>query len=95
MENLLSKGTVKDIDVIISENDNMIFGAMKALDRNGKSYGPEGDIIMISFDALHESFENMMAGKLHATVECNPLFGIHCGDGHRRTGSRQRGGQDL
>lgn len=74
MENLLSKGTVKDIDVIISENDNMIFGAMKALDRNGKSYGPEGDIIMISFDALHESFENMMAGKLHATVECNPLL---------------------
>ena len=72
MENLLSKGTVKDIDVIISENDNMIFGAMKALDRNVKSYGPEGDIIMISFDA-----------------------GIHCGDGHRRTGSRQRGGQDL
>ena len=69
MENLLSEGTVKDIDVIISENDNMIFGAMKALDRNGKSYGPEGDIIMISFDALHESFENMMAGKLHATVE--------------------------
>ena len=39
MENLLSEGTVKDIDVIISENDNMIFGAMKALDRNGKSYG--------------------------------------------------------
>ena len=74
MENLLSEGTVKDIDVIISENDNMIFGAMKALDRNGKSYGPEGDIIMISFDALHESFENMMAGKLHATVECNPLL---------------------
>ncbi len=63
MENLLSEGTVKDIDVIISENDNMIFGAMKALDRNGKSYGPEGDIIMISFDALHESFENMMAGN--------------------------------
>lgn len=68
MENLLSEGTVKDIDVIISENDNMIFGAMKALDRNGISYGPEGDIIMISFDALHEKLENMMAGKLHATV---------------------------
>ena len=74
MEDLLSEGKVKDIDVIISENDNMIFGAMKALDRNGMSYGPKGDIIMISFDALHESFENMIAGKLHASVECNPLL---------------------
>ena len=74
MENLLSQGKVKDIDVIISENDNMIFGAMKALDRNEMSYGPKGDIIMISFDALHESFENMIAGKLHASVECNPLL---------------------
>lgn len=74
MENLLSSGTVSDIDVIISENDNMIFGAMKALERNGMSYGPDGDIIMVSFDALYEAFERMIAGELHASIECNPLL---------------------
>lgn len=74
MEALLSSGTVSDIDVIISENDNMIFGAMKALERNDLTYGPDGDIIMISFDALHEAFEKMLAGQLHASIECNPLL---------------------
>lgn len=74
MEGLLEKFDASDIHVIISENDNMIFGAMKAMDRKGISYGPEGDIIMISFDALREAFEKMIDGKLHVTVECNPLL---------------------
>jgi len=74
MEELLNSGRVSDIDVIISENDNMIFGAMKALERNGMSYGPDGDIIMVSFDALYEAFERMIAGELHASIECNPLL---------------------
>lgn len=74
METLLSSGRVSDIDVIISENDNMIFGAMKALERNGMSYGPDGDIIMVSFDALYEAFEKMISGELHASIECNPLL---------------------
>jgi len=74
MENLLRSGTISDIDVIISENDNMIFGAMKALERNDLTYGPDGEIIMISFDALYEAFEKMMAGQLHASIECNPLL---------------------
>lgn len=74
METLLGSGAVSDIDVIISENDNMIFGAMKALERNGMTYGPDGDIIMISFDALYEAFEKMIEGELHASIECNPLL---------------------
>ncbi len=63
-----------DIDVIISENDNMAFGAMKALERNGYTYGPKGDIIIISFDALGEAFVKMINGELHVSVECNPLL---------------------
>lgn len=74
MEGLLEKFDASDIHVVISENDNMIFGAMKAMDRKGISYGPEGDIIMISFDALREAFEKMIDGKLHVSVECNPLL---------------------
>lgn len=74
MERLLDAIDPSYIDVIISENDNMMFGAMKALDRKGLSYGPQGEIITISFDALREAFEKMIAGQLHVSVECNPLL---------------------
>ncbi len=74
MEQLLESERVKEFDVIIAENDNMIFGAMKALEKKGISYGPDGDVIMLSFDALGEAFDKMIAGQLHATIECNPLL---------------------
>jgi simple sugar transport system substrate-binding protein len=63
-----------DIDVLIAENDNMMFGAMKAMDRYGVSYGVNGKVITISFDCLYEAFEKMIDGSLHASVECNPLL---------------------
>lgn len=72
MEEILKE--YQDIDVVISENDNMMFGAMKAMEEAGISYGVEGDVITISFDALHEAFELMMEGKLMVSVECNPLI---------------------
>lgn len=63
-----------DIDVLIAQNDNMMFGAMKAMDIKGISYGVDGGVITVSFDALREAFEKMIAGKLHVSVECNPLL---------------------
>lgn len=72
MEQILQK--YKDIDVVISENDNMMFGAMKAMDQVGMKYGVEGEVITISFDALYEAFELMVKGKLMVSVECNPLI---------------------
>lgn len=61
-------------DVLISENDNMMFGAMNAMDQAGIMYGVDGDVITISFDALQEAFERMMERKLCVSVECNPLI---------------------
>lgn len=72
MDQILEK--YKDIDVLISENDNMMFGAMKAMSQKGVSYGVDGDVITISFDALGEAFQEMIAGKLMVSVECNPLI---------------------
>ena len=72
MEQILEK--YKDIDVLISENDNMMFGAMKAMTQKDIAYGVDGDVITISFDALGEAFENMVEGKLMVSVECNPLI---------------------
>lgn len=64
-----------DIDVVIAENDNMAFGAIDAIKAAGKTCGPEGDIIVISFDAVKAAFDAMLAGDLNCTVECNPLHG--------------------
>ena len=72
MEEILKE--YEDIDVLISENDNMMFGAMKAMEQAGVSFGVQGDVITVSFDALHEAFEYMIEGKLMVSVECNPLI---------------------
>jgi galactofuranose transport system substrate-binding protein len=63
------------INVVIAENDNMAFGAIKAIKAAGKTCGPKGDITIISFDAVHAAFEAMIKGDIDADVECNPLHG--------------------
>ncbi|MCI7451308.1 ABC transporter periplasmic-binding protein ytfQ precursor [uncultured Clostridium sp.] len=73
METLLKK--YDDIDVVISENDNMTFGAIDAIQDAGRSCGPGGDMIMISFDAVRAALEAMQAGEINADFECNPLQG--------------------
>ena len=65
----------RDIDVIYSENDNMTFGAMRALDEAGLRYGEGGDVILISFDAVREALQYCLEGKIDLCVECNPLHG--------------------
>lgn len=65
----------RDIDVIYSENDNMTFGAMRALDEAGLSYGEGGDVILISFDAVRKALRYCLEGKIDLCVECNPLHG--------------------
>lgn len=72
MEQILQE--YKDIDVVISENDNMMFGAMKAMEQANLTYGVEGEVITISFDALYEAFQLMEKGELMVSVECNPLI---------------------
>ncbi|NLL80434.1 MAG: ABC transporter substrate-binding protein [Clostridiales bacterium] len=64
-----------DIDVVVCENDNMAFGAVDAIKAAGKTCGPEGDIIIISFDAVSAAFDSMIAGDINASFECNPLHG--------------------
>lgn len=73
MESFLKK--YDDIDVVVCENDNMAFGAIDAIKAAGKTCGPDGDIIIISFDAVKAAFESMIAGDMNVSVECNPLHG--------------------
>ena len=73
METLLEK--YDDIDVVISENDNMTFGAVDAIQAAGKTCGPDGEMVMVSFDAVKSALEAMQKGEINVDFECNPLQG--------------------
>lgn len=60
-------------NVVICQNDNEAFGAMDAMKAAGVSYGPEGDVILVSFDGNRPAMESLLAGDLTAVFECNPL----------------------
>ncbi|MBM4038913.1 MAG: ABC transporter substrate-binding protein [Planctomycetes bacterium] len=63
----------KKIQAVYAHNDDMAIGAIQALDAAGMN--PGKDVLVISIDAVRGAFEAMIAGKLNATVECNPLLG--------------------
>ena len=65
----------KDIDVVVCQNDNEAYGAITAIQENGLTCGPDGDIIIVSFDATNGGFQRMIAGEINVDVECNPLEG--------------------
>jgi simple sugar transport system substrate-binding protein len=72
MEAILKSETRK-IDVLYAHNDDMAIGAIQAIEEAGLKPGKE--ILIVSIDAVKGAFEAMIAGKLNATVECNPLLG--------------------
>ncbi|MBU0639813.1 MAG: ABC transporter substrate-binding protein [Planctomycetes bacterium] len=67
------KSDREHIQAVYAHNDDMALGAIQALEEAGMH--PGKDVILVSIDAVRGAFEAMVAGKLNATVECNPLFG--------------------
>lgn len=63
----------EDIDVVISENDNMTFGAIEAIREAGRTIGSDGDIIILSFDAVRDALKAIQTEDIAADFECNPL----------------------
>jgi ABC-type sugar transport system substrate-binding protein len=61
------------IDVLFAHNDDMAIGAIQAIEEAGLR--PGKDIFIVSIDAVKGAFQAMIAGKLNATIECNPLLG--------------------
>ena len=72
MESFL-KAHGKNITALFAHNDDMALGAIKAIEEYGLK--PGVDIKIVSVDAAKGAFDAMIAGKLNATVECNPLLG--------------------
>ena len=61
-----------DIDVIVSQNDEMTYGVLEALEEGGKS---AKDYTIITFDGQADVFKEMINGNVDLCVECNPLLG--------------------
>ena len=64
-----------DIDVVVSQNDDMTFGAIEAIRESGRTVGVDGDVMIISFDALSGALEMVADGAINVDIECNPNQG--------------------
>jgi simple sugar transport system substrate-binding protein len=62
-----------DFNVVICQNDNEAYGAMDAMDAAGITYGVDGDVILISYDATHDGLQYTLDGYINCNVECNPI----------------------
>ena len=60
-------------NVVVCQNDNEAYGAMDAMDAAGITYGVDGDVILISYDATHDGLQYTLDGKINCNVECNPI----------------------
>lgn len=71
VEAVLESGS--EFNVIYSENDNMAYGAIDALNNAGLK--PGEDVEIISFDSNNAALHMILSGEISLDVECNPLHG--------------------
>lgn len=64
-----------DIDVVVSQNDDMTFGAIEAIRESGRTVGVDGDIMILSFDAVRGALDMVADGTINVDIECNPNQG--------------------
>jgi ABC-type sugar transport system substrate-binding protein len=67
------KAETRKIHLLYAHNDDMAIGAIQAIEEAGIKPGRE--LLIVSIDAVRGAFDAMIAGKLNATIECNPLLG--------------------
>ena len=73
MESMLKQ--YDNINVVYCENDNEAFGAIEAIKAAGKTVGPDGDILVMSFDTTNAGLTQTLSGEITCDTECNPLHG--------------------
>ena len=73
MEAWLQEYDASEINILIAENDDMAFGAIRAMEKSGIK--PGQDVIIVSFDASKTAVQAVIDGNINCTVECNPLHG--------------------
>ena len=65
-------GRFDKIDVIVTQNDNMAYGIIEAIQEAGEK---PSDYTIISFDGEANAFKEMINGNISVDIECNPLQG--------------------
>lgn len=63
-----------EVDVVIAENDEMALGAAEAVREAGKTCGPDGDVIIISFVGTNAGLRAVEEGVLNITFEESPAL---------------------
>jgi ABC-type sugar transport system substrate-binding protein len=71
LQELSAKG--QKMDALFAHNDDMAIGAIAAIEASGIK--PGKDVAIVSVDGIRDAFTAMIAGKLNASIECNPLLG--------------------
>lgn len=84
-----------NINVVYCENDNEAAGAIEAIEAAGKTVGPDGDILVLSFDATNDGLKNVLSGKIACDAECNPLHGPRVEDVIKRLEKKEKVDQIL
>ena len=75
MTQVLEEVGADNIDVVYCENDEEAYGAISAMNEAGVSYGKDGEIKVVSFDAMNTALVLCMNGQISVEAECNPLQG--------------------
>lgn len=83
------------INVVYCENDNEAAGAIEAIEAAGKTVGPDGDILVLSFDATNDGLKNVLSGKIACDAECNPLHGPRVEDVIKKLEKKEKVDQIL
>lgn len=65
------------IDVLVSQNDDMTMGAIEAMQEAGVSFGENGKVTVLSFDAIRDALEMVDEGLINVDIECNPVQGAY------------------
>jgi len=73
MEAWLKDPVLSDIQGVHAHNIEEALGAIQAIEEAGLV--PGVDIKIVAYDVTKDAFAAMIAGKLNADVECNPLLG--------------------
>ena len=69
--------SIPEIDAVFAANDDMILGAVEAIDASGK-FKPE-DLILIGFDAMPDALKAVKDGVIDATIEQHPIKQVSMG----------------
>ena len=73
MENIIQAQGGENIDAVFAVTDDMVQGAMNALEANGVKLGE--DVLTMGIDGTRAALESVEAGTQLASCTCTPYFG--------------------